>query len=96
MRYPITDSSPQFASTEFKEFAALWGYEHVPSSPLCAQSNVEVERAVQTMKTKLNNEYLALLTNRDTPLPKGYSPTQLSMGRKLKNSSTLQPGQTAS
>lgn len=92
----ITDSGPQFASTEFKEFAVLWGFEHVTSSPHCSQSNGEVEWAVQTMKAKLNNEYLALLTNRDTPLPKGYSPAQLSMGRKLKNSSTLQSGQTAS
>ena len=84
------------ASTEFKEFAVLWGFEHVTSSPLCAQSNGEVERAVQTMKAKPNNEYLALLSNRDTLLTKGYSAAQLSMGRKLKNSSTLQSAQTAS
>ena len=88
----ITNSGPQFASTEIKEFAVLWGFEHVTSSRLCAQSNGEVERAV--LGTVL--EYLALLTNRDTPLPKGYSPAQLSTGRKLKNSSTLQSGQTAS
>ena len=92
----ITDSGPQFASTEFNEFAVLWGFEHVTSSPLRAQSNGEVERAVQTMTAKLNNEYLALLTNQDTLLPKGYSPAQLSIGRKLKNSSTLQSGQTVS
>lgn len=39
------------------------------------------------MKSKLNkcdDEYLALLNYRDTPLPNGYSPAQLSMGRKLK------------
>lgn len=49
---------------KFKEFAALWGLEHVTSSPLYAQSNGEVERAVQTMKVKLNkcdDEYLAFL-----------------------------------
>lgn len=79
-----------------KEVTALWRFEHISSSPLYVPSNGEVERAVQTMTAKLNNEYLALLTNQDTLLPKGYSPAQLSIGRKLKNSSTLQSGQTAS
>ena len=49
---------------KFKEFAALWGFEHVTSSPLYGQSNGEVVWAVQTMKAKLNkcdDEYLALL-----------------------------------
>ena len=39
------------------------------------------------MKAKLNkcdDEYLALLSYRDTPQANGYSPAQLSMGRKLK------------
>ncbi|PFX32429.1 hypothetical protein AWC38_SpisGene2709 [Stylophora pistillata] len=50
-------------------------------------SNGEVERAVQTMKRIMNkssDEYLALLTYIDTPLHNGYSPAQLSMGRKLR------------
>ena len=32
---------------------------------------------------KSSDEYLALLNYRDTPLHHGYSPAQLSMGRKL-------------
>ena len=83
----FTDNGPQFSSGEFKQFATLWGFEHVTSSSLYAQSNGEVERAVQTMKAKLNkcdDEYLALLSYRDTPQANGYSPAQLSMGRKLK------------
>ena len=59
------------------QFASLWGFEHVTSSPLYAQSNGEVEHAVQTMKANLDkcdDEYLAFLTHRDTPLPKGYPP----------------------
>lgn len=43
---------------------ALWGFEHVTSSPLYGQSNGEVEWAVQTMKAKLNkcdDEYPVLL-----------------------------------
>ena len=54
---------------------------------LYAQANGQVERAVQIMKAKLNkcdDEYLALLDYRDTSLANGYSPAQLSMGRKLK------------
>ena len=51
------------------------------------QSNGEVERAVQTIKMilkKCSDEYLALLNYRGTPLHNGYSPAQLSMGRKLR------------
>ena len=57
------------------------------SSPRYPQSNGESERAVQTMKALLNkcdDEYLALLNYRNTPLQNGYSPAQLSMNRRLK------------
>ena len=83
-----SDNGPQFGSDDFKQFADQWGFEHVTSSPLYVQSNGEVERAVQTMKAKLNkcdDEYLALLSYRDNPLHNGYSPAQLSMGRKLRS-----------
>ena len=70
MRYPYHRQRPTFASTEFKEFAALWGFEHVTSSPLCAQSNGEVERAVQTMKAKLNNDVLGTFD------PPGHTPSK--------------------
>ena len=56
----------------------------------------EVERAVQTMKAKLNkcdDKYLALLTYQDAPLPNGYSPAQLSMGRKLKTRVPCHPNE---
>ena len=83
----FTDNGPQFASHEFKNFARSWGFEHLTSSPRYAQSNGEAERAVQTVKSILNkcdDEYLALLTYRNTPLHNGYCPAELSMGRKLK------------
>ena len=54
----------------------------------------EVEKAVQTMKMilkKSEDEYLALLTYRDTPLHHGYSPAQLSMGRRLRTRIPCQP-----
>ena len=83
----FSDSGPQFDSEEFKDFSKSWGFEHVTSSPKYPQSNGEVERAIETMKTILNkcdDEYLALLTYRNTPLHNGYSPAQLNMGRQLK------------
>ncbi|XP_032226847.1 uncharacterized protein K02A2.6-like [Nematostella vectensis] len=83
----VTDNGPQFASAEFNKFAATWGFDHISSSPRYAQSNGESERAVETIKNflkKCDDEYLALLSCRNTPLHNGYSPSQLSMGRKLK------------
>ena len=83
----VTDNGPQFAADEFASFAQSWGFEHVTSSPHYAQANGEVERAVQTIKNlmkKCDDEYLGLLMYRNTPLPNGFSPSQLSMGRRLK------------
>ncbi|KAL8625371.1 hypothetical protein ACOMHN_044514 [Nucella lapillus] len=83
----ITDNGPQFASSAFISFARTWGFDHVTSSPHYPQSNGEVEQAVQTIKNlmkKCDDEYLGLLTYRNTPLANGFSPAQLSMGRRLK------------
>ena len=81
----FTDNAPQFDSCEFANFSTDWHSQHITSSPRDPRSSGEVERAVQTMKMVLNkssDEYLALLNYRDTPLHYGYSPAQLSMGRK--------------
>ena len=83
----FTDNGPQSDSQEFTAFANDWQFEHITSSPRYPQSNGEVERAVQTMKMilkKRDDEYLALMTYRDTLLHHGYSPVQLSMGRRLR------------
>ena len=90
----FSDNGPQFDSQEFRDFAQYCGFEHVTSSPRFPQSNGEVERGVQTMKGILNkcdDEYLALLTYRNTPLHNGYSPAQLSMGRRLKTRVPIHP-----
>ena len=84
----FSDNGSQFSSCEFKQFVKDYGFEHITSSPQEPQSNGEVERAVQTLKVILNkmkNEYLGLLSYRNTPLKNGYSPVQLNMGRRLKS-----------
>ena len=83
----MSDNGPQYSSREFADFAKTWGFDHITSSPKYAQSNGEIERAVQTVKRfwkKCDDVYLGLLMYRNTPLKNGFSPAQLSMGRSLK------------
>ena len=59
------------------------------TQPHFPQSNGEAERGVQTVKKLLKKSvdpYLALLLYRSTPLPTiGYSPAELLMNRKIRN-----------
>ncbi|RXN11392.1 Transposon Ty3-G Gag-Pol poly [Labeo rohita] len=74
-------------SQTFANFAADYGFSHVTSSPRFAQSNGEAECHIQTVKHllgKAKDPYLAMLAYRTTPLPNGYSPAQLLMGRRLR------------
>ena len=85
-----SDSGPQYASAEFTHFAKEWGFKHTTSSPRFPQSNGdEAERSVETTKSLLKKEKdrsKGLLAYRSTPLACGYSPAELLMGRKLRNS----------
>ena len=96
----VSDNGPQFSSSEFQEFAKEYGFKHVTSSPHYPKANVEVERAVQTVKNlwrKSSDKYRALLDYRTTPISGiELSPAQLLMGRRLRNGlpmmdSLLQP-----
>ena len=83
----VSDNGTQYSSEEFCRFSASWSFEHVTSSPHYPQSNGEAELTVQTLKgliQKCNDFYLGLLMYRNTKLHHGFSPAQLSMGRRLK------------
>ena len=83
----ISDNGPQYASEMFKTFAAEYGFEHVTSSPRYPQSNGTAERAVKTVKSmfeKNEDQYMALLILRSTPLENGFSPAELLMNRKVR------------
>ena len=49
----FSDNGPEFASLEYKNFATEWDFSHVSSSPYFPQSNGQVERTIQTVKSTL-------------------------------------------
>ena len=83
-----SDKGPQYKSAEFTHFAKEWGFKHTTSSPCFPQSNGEAEHVVETTKSLLKKEKdpsKGLLAYRSTRLACGYSPSELLMGRKLRN-----------
>ena len=84
----VSDNGPQYASHEMKEFAQIYGFTHITSSPRYPQSNGQAERAVQTVKKLLRTSgdlYLSVLNYNATPTPWcGFSPSELLMGRKVR------------
>nr|XP_006819463.1 PREDICTED: uncharacterized protein K02A2.6-like [Saccoglossus kowalevskii] len=90
----MSDNGPQFSSEFFSQFAAIYRFVHITSSPRYPRSNGEAERAVQTVKDLLKkNEdpYLALLSYRTTPLQNNLAPSQLLMGRLLRTQLPMLP-----
>ena len=90
----ISDNGPQFASEDFKNFAAEYGFVHTTSSPRYPQSNGAIERCVQTIKarlTKSKDPYIGILEYRATPLFNRYSPSQLLMGRQIRTTLPVHP-----
>ena len=84
----------QFSSNAFAKFSDTYGFKHTTSSPHFPQSNGEAERAVQTIKgllQKAADPYLALLAYHSTLLQHGWSPGELSMGRKLCSHILVRP-----
>ncbi|UYV73128.1 K02A2.6-like [Cordylochernes scorpioides] len=81
-----SDNGSQFGSL-FKEFVQDYGFIHVTSSPRNLQSNGFIESFVKIVKERIGKSkdpYLALLAYRATPLANGFSPAELSMGRRIR------------
>ncbi|XP_044163410.1 uncharacterized protein LOC122947875 [Acropora millepora] len=64
----VSDNCQPFSSAKFQEFTNLYGFKHVTSSPIHAQSNGKAENTVKTAKSLLEkgakaeqDPYLALL-----------------------------------
>ena len=84
-----SDNGPQYVSREMSEFATLYRFTQVTSSPHYPRSNGLAERIVKTviaMLEKSSDPYLALLSYRSTELSWcNLSPSQLLMGQKIRN-----------
>ncbi|UYV72016.1 K02A2.6-like, partial [Cordylochernes scorpioides] len=92
----VSDNGTQFgAAREFSNFARQYGFTHVTSSPRFPQSNGMAEAGVKIAKLILKKNQdpsLGLLEYRSTPLENGYSPAELLMGRKLRTTLPIAPG----
>ena len=70
----VTDTEPQFASSDFLKFSSEWDFEHLTSSLCHSPSNGKAESAVKEAKKILlkckkagSDTFLALLDHRKTP-----------------------------
>ena len=92
----ITDCTSQYTSKEFETFAKSYSFEHVLVSPKHPKANGEAEAAVETVKSlwrKNRDKRKALLEYRASPLPGiDLSPSQLSMGRRLRTTLPIARG----
>lgn len=88
----VADNMP-FASYNLTDFAKSWGFSIITSSPRYPQSNGQSEKFVGIVKSLIRKAYheekdphIALLQYRNTPITGlRYSPAQLLMSRRLKD-----------
>ena len=84
----VTDCGSQYTSKEFETFAKSYSFKHILVSTKHPKANGEAEAAVTTVKSlwrKNIDKRKALLEYRASPLPGiDLSPSQLSMGRRLR------------
>ena len=83
-----SDNGSCYDSREFREFADLWGFKCVTSSPRYAPSNGMAEKAVDIVKRlwrKCTDKEAALLAYRTTPLASGFTPSELMFGRATRS-----------
>uniref|UniRef100_A0A672P8D9 Integrase catalytic domain-containing protein n=1 Tax=Sinocyclocheilus grahami TaxID=75366 RepID=A0A672P8D9_SINGR len=96
----MTDNATSFSSREFKNFAHLWDFQHVASSPNYPRSNGLAERGVRSAKHLLekcardgSDVYAALLNLRNTPRDGLPSPAQCLLSRRTRSLIPLVPSQ---
>ena len=91
----LSDNGRQYSSSEFSEFAKIWDFKHITSSPYYPRSNGLAERMVQTNKRVLHKTtdfYKSLLLLRTTPINCYLrSPAELLFNRRL---TTILPSTT--
>jgi len=91
--YLVTDNGPQYISTEYKQFASEYGFEHVTSSPYWPQGNGKAEVAMKIVKRmyqKNKDVHLALLDYRNTPQQgQDHSPAQRLISRHTSKAQSL-------
>ncbi|XP_062501405.1 uncharacterized protein K02A2.6-like [Corticium candelabrum] len=92
----VSDNGPQFVSEEFSQFVKINGIKHIKSATYHPAGNGQVDRAVQTFKSKLRSmekesgtlsQKLCrfLLHYRFLPhATTGISPSELFLGRQLR------------
>ena len=86
----MSDNGPQFSSSEFRDFAAKYGFDHVTSSPMYPQSNGFIERTVQTVKNTMKkclesrtDLHMALLCLRATPITSDIPAPCMSLNNRM-------------
>ena len=87
----VSDNGPQFASSEFADFAKEWGFQHTTSSPHYPRSNGLAESSVKVVKGLMKKAqdgkadfHQSLMIYRSAPLQNGLSPAQMLMGRRIR------------
>ena len=89
----VTDSGPQFSSSNFLKFSSEWDFDHRISSPRHSHSNGKAESAVKEAKKILlkckkagSDAFLALLDHRNTsPAGIQISPAQRLLNRRTRS-----------
>ena len=56
----VTDNSPQYISSGFRQFAATWKFKHVTTSPPYPEANGKAESAVKTSKSIMKKSLLSI------------------------------------
>jgi hypothetical protein len=88
----VTDNATTFTSEEFQEWCKAKGITHLTGAPYHPATNGAAERLVQTFKNAIKKSSQPpkkallefLIQYRRTPLPSGYSPSELLNGRQIR------------